>query len=297
MHRFWRQTLRFAPRALVLVALLAAMACTDSDGDSPTQPTPPANPNEVFYTAVAASDGIGVGSTVPCFPLADCPDGTGYVPLTVRRLRADGKIVTLTNLSLPGYVLSRDIQNIGNSVGRGIDGNFIDRQMPFVPRNSTLITVFAGGNDANSIGEAVARGQAGTDPAAFIATQVNNFGRDMRALYSGIRERAPNARIIVLNLPNMAGLPYAAPLTVAQKRILQSIAVGFSAQTNTLAQQGALVIDLMCDQRSYVPGNYSSDGFHPNDAGYAYLHALIYPVAVGGSAPTPSGSCPAMAQF
>jgi lysophospholipase L1-like esterase len=194
-------------------------------------------------------------------------------------------------------VLSRDIQNIGAAIGRPIDGNMIERMMPFVPRNSTLVTVFAGGNDANAIGEAVARGQGGTDPAAYITTQVGNFGRDIRALYSGIRERAPSARIVVLNLPNMAGLPYSASLTVAQKRILQSIAVGFSAQTNTLVTQGALVIDLMCDARSYQQSNYSSDGFHPNDAGYAYLHGLVYPVANTGSAPPPSASCAPMTMF
>jgi len=291
----WCPAFRLASRALILLALIATAACDNND--NPTQPTPPANPNEVFYTAIGASDGIGFGSTVPCFPLADCQDGTGYVPLTARRLKADGKIVTLTNLSLPGYVLSRDIQNIGNGIGRGIEGNFIDREVPFVPRNSTLVTVFAGGNDANTIGEAVARGQGGADPAAYIAQQVSNFGRDMRALYTGIRERAPNARIIVLNLPNMAGLPYSANLTVAQKRLLQSIAVGFSAQTNTLVQQGALVIDLMCDARSYQAGNYSSDGFHPNDAGYAFMHALLYPVALAGSAPPPSASCAPMTMF
>jgi lysophospholipase L1-like esterase len=295
MNQSWRPAFRLASRVLVLLALAAAAACDLND--SPTEPTPQPNPNEVFYAAIGASDGIGFGSTIPCLPFADCPDGTGYVPLTVRRLRADGKIVTLTNLSIPGHVLSRDIQNIGNSIGRGIDGNFIDREMPFVPRNSTLVTVFAGGNDANTIGEAIQRGQAGADPAAYIATQVTNFGRDMRTLYSGIRERAPNARIIVLNLPNMAGLPYSAALTVAQKRLLQSIAVGFSAQTNTLVQQGAVVIDLMCDARSYQNSNYSSDGFHPNDAGYAYMHALIYPAALTGSAPPPSASCAPMTMF
>jgi lysophospholipase L1-like esterase len=295
MNQSWRPAFRLASRALLFVALLGGAACDLNK--NPTEPTPPANPNEVFYTAVGASDGIGFGGSVPCLPFADCPDGTGYVPLTARRLKADGKIVALTNLSLPGHVLSRNIQDIGNSIGRSIDGNFIERELPFVPRNSTLVTVFAGGNDANTIGEAVARGLGGTDPTAYITTQVSNFGRDMRTLYSGIRERAPNARIIVLNLPNMAGLPYSAALTVAQKRLLQSIAVGFSAQTNTLVQQGAIVIDLMCDARSYQAGNYYTDGFHPNDAGYAYIHALIYPAVTTGSAPPPSASCAPMTMF
>jgi lysophospholipase L1-like esterase len=295
MNLPWRPASRLAARALVLLALIGAAACDNND--SPTQPTPPANPNEVFYSAIGASDAVGVGSSLPCFPFADCPDGTGYVPLTARRLKADGKIVSLTNLGIPGAVLSPDIQNLGNSLGRGIQGNFIDRELPFVPRNSTLVTIFAGGNDANTIGEAVQRGQAGTDPTAFVATQVTNFGRDYRSLITGVRERAPNARIVVLNLPNMAGLPYAIPLTVAQKRILQSIAVGLSAQANALATQGVLVLDLMCDQRSYVAANYSSDGFHPNDAGYSYLHSLVYTAATTGSAPPPSASCAAMAMF
>jgi len=28
-------------------------------------------------------------------------------------------------------------------------------------------------------------------------------------------------------------------------------------------------VDLLCDARSYQASNYSSDGFHPNAAGYA----------------------------
>jgi lysophospholipase L1-like esterase len=295
MNRPWRPAFRFAARALVLLALIGAAACDNND--SPTTPTPPANPNEVFYAAIGASDAVGVGATVPCFPFADCPDGTGYVPLTARRLRTDGKIVSLTNLGIPGAVLNSEIQTLGNSLGRGIQGNFIDRELPFVPRNATLVTIFAGGNDANTIGEAVAQGRGGADPTGFVGSLVTNFGRDMRSLVTGVRDRAPNARIIVLNLPNMAGLPYAAPLTVAQKRILQSIAVGLSAQANALATQGVLVLDLMCDARTYQQGNYSSDGFHPNDAGYTYLHGLVYAAATTGSAPPPSASCGPMALF
>jgi lysophospholipase L1-like esterase len=295
MNQSWRPAFRLASRALVLLALFGATACDNND--SPTQPTPPPNPNEVFYTAIGASDAVGVGGTVQCFPFADCPDGTGYVPLTARRLRADGKIVTLTNLGTPGAVLNAEIQNLGNSIGRPIQHNFLDRELQFVPRNSTLVTIFAGGNDANTIGEAVAAGRGGTDPTAFATGLVNNFGRDYRALVSGVRERAPNARIIVLNLPNMAGLPYAAGFSVAQKRILQAIAVGLSTQANSLVQQGAQVIDLMCDARSYQTGNYSSDGFHPNDAGYAFMHTLVYTAATTGSAPPPSATCAQMALF
>jgi len=41
--------------------------------------------------------------------------------------------------------------------------------------------------------------------------------------------------------------------------------LGFSAEANAQASRGVLVVDLMCDARSYMPQNYSSDGFHPSD--------------------------------
>ena len=56
---------------------------------------------------------------------------------------------------------------------------------------------------------------------------------------------------------------------------------------NPLASSSVTVIDLMCDARSYVASNYSSDGLHPNDAGYAFIscggrqgdHRSAYPRA------------------
>jgi lysophospholipase L1-like esterase len=279
---------------LILVVLACTVACDDKN---PTEPTSPPNPNEVHYTAVGASDAIGVGATVLCPPFLECPDGTGYVPVLARRLRATGKTVQLTNLGIPGAVLSPEVEALGTSLGRNPTGNILERALPFVPLNATLITVFAGGNDINTIGAAVQAGRGGSDPTTYVATQTNNFGRDIRTLFSGVRERAPSARVIVLNLPNFAGLPIHAGLTVPEKRVMQAIAVGFSAQVNALSTQGALVLDLMCDPRSYLPSNYSSDGFHPNDAGYAYLADLAFVPANTGSVTPPRASCPPMALF
>jgi lysophospholipase L1-like esterase len=274
---------------------LTLTACHDSK--SPTEPTPPPATNEVFYTAVGASDGIGYGGSAPCVPFTDCPNGTGYVQTVARRLKDTGKVVTLMNLSIPGAVLSPGIESIAQTIGRGVPGNFIDREAPFVPRNTTLVTLFAGGNDINTIAEAVVRGQGGTDPNAYVTTQIKNFGSDLKSLIGKIRERAPGTRIIALNLPNFAGLPLAANITPESKRILQQIAVGFSAQVNALTSNSVVVVDLMCDARSYQAGNYSSDGFHPNDRGYAYITELLLPVATTGSGPSPLSSCPQMTMF
>lgn len=291
-----RHRLHLLPHAFLALLLAAGLtACSDSDG--PTNPTPPPNPNEVFYTAIGASDAIGYGGTAPCVPLTECPNGTGYVQTIARRLKDSGKTVNLLNLGIPGAVLSPSIEATAAAIGRTVPGNFIDREAPFVQRSSTVVTVFAGGNDITTLAYAVQAGQGGSDPIGWTSTQVRNWGNDLRTLITRIRDRAPNARIIALNLPNFAGLPLAQAYSLNEKRALQAVSVGLSAQVNALTSMNVTVVDLMCDGRSYGAGNYSGDGFHPNDSGYAYLTELLYPVAAGGSAPPPPSSCPQMAMF
>jgi lysophospholipase L1-like esterase len=246
---------------------------------------------------VGASDAIAIGASHECFPFAACPDGTGYVQVTKRRLEAAGKTVTLLNLGIPGAVLGPDIEAIGNGLGRGIPGNFLEREMPFVARDSTMVTVFAGGNDVNTAAAAVEAGLGGSDPVSYANTLANGFGRDYNTLISGIKSRASNAKIIVLNLPNLAALPYMSGRTLLQRQAVQALAVSFSSKANALTSQGVLVIDLMCDPRSYIASNYSSDGFHPNDSGYAFIADLVFAAATTGTAATPRSSCAQMAQF
>ena len=278
----------------ILLAALTVCAC---DQRSPSEPSPNPGPsNSEYFTAVGASDAIGVGASVICIPFTTCPEGTGYVQVVNRRLTQSGKTVTHVNLGIPGAVLSPEIQAIGNSIGRDILANFIDRELPFLPRDSTLVTVFAGGNDANTIGEALERGLAGSDRVGYVSTQVQHFGRDIRMLVSGIKDRATGARVVVLNLPNLAGLPYVSGLSLDRKRWLQMIAVGFSGQINTVASQGAQVIDLMCDDTFYRSDIFSSDGFHPNDAGYAYLADRVFAAATG-TIPAPRATCARMTMF
>jgi lysophospholipase L1-like esterase len=282
---------------LCYLLLAAVSVCACESQRNPTDPSPGPGPfNSEYFTAVGASDAIGVGASVVCIPLTTCPDGTGYVQIVHRRLKDSGKTVTHLNLGLPGAVLSPEIQAIGNSIGREILVNLIDRELPFVPRDSTLVTVFAGGNDANTIGEALERGAAGSDRVGYVNTQVQNFGRDIRMLVSGIKDRATGARVVVINLPNMAAMPYVSGLSLDRKRWLQMIAVGFSGQINSVTSLGAQVIDLMCDETFYRSDIFSSDGFHPNDVGYAYLADRVYAAATG-TIPAPRASCSRMTMF
>jgi lysophospholipase L1-like esterase len=291
---WWLQRLQTCVLASAVAVTLAA--CGNNNTSSPTQPSSPQT-NVVSYTAIGASDAIGVGASHECFPFTPCPDGTGYVQVATKRLQAAGKTVTLLNLGIPGAVLGPDIEAIGNSLSRGIPGNFLEREMPFVARDSTLVTIFAGGNDVNTVAAALDAGLAGADPIGYVNNLTSGFGRDLNSLVTGVKGRAPNARVIVLNLPNLAALPYNAGRPSTQKQAIQAIAVAFSARANAVASQGGLVIDLMCDPRAYIASNYSSDGFHPNDSGYAFIADLVYNAVISGTAAAPRPSCPQMTIF
>lgn len=280
---------------LLITALLLAMsaaACSQS-AESPTSPSPGGTGSAVSYTVLGASDGIGYGSSVVCAPLdLGCENGTGYAQTLRRLLAADGRSVTYVNLSIPGYVLSSAIVDLARQAGRSdTPGTFLDRYPPFVPPSTTLITIFVGGNDANVIGSAITAGLGGGDIRGFIDAQVRQWGNDLVEFVSRIRARAPNARLVAYNLPNLAGAPYLASRSTLEKSVMQRIATGLTDQVNALISRNVLVVDLMCDPRIVQPSSFSADGFHPSDAGYALMAELAYPALVNGSASPPAPSC------
>ena len=48
---------------------------------------------------------MGVGSSAVCLPFTECPDGMGYVPVTVRTLKIRTFTVKLLNLGIPTAVI------------------------------------------------------------------------------------------------------------------------------------------------------------------------------------------------
>lgn len=281
-------------RILSIVLVLTVSACSSSS-DGPDSPTgPSANTGPISYTAIGASDGIGFGSSSPCLPFVECPDGLGYVQILRRDLVATGRAVTHRNLSLPGAVLSRAIEDLARDIGRPISelaGNFIERQAPFVPTDTTHLTIFAGGNDANVIAQAARAGRGGSDVNGYVDTQVRRWGTDLTDLISRIRSRAPNARIVALNMINLAASPYLSGNSSAERSLMQRVAVGISDQVNALTSQNVLVVDLMCDARLYQPQNYASDGFHPADGGYRVFAELTLPALRDGVNTPPNTGC------
>jgi lysophospholipase L1-like esterase len=287
--------MRVEARLVVPALLLALSLACSNDSSGPVGPTPPPGPNDpVFYTALGASDAAGAGSTVPCVPFTECPNGTGYVQVITRRMQTT-RSVTLVNLGIPGAVLSPEIERLGDELGRDIFANFLEREAPFVPRNTNLVTVFAGANDANTIAAGVAAGRAGGNVRGFVDGWAQTFARDYALVLERIRDRAPGTRIVVANVPNLAGLPYVSSRPLAERQVMQLISVKLTTEAiNPLVSRGVVVVDTMCDGRSYNPGVYSSDGFHPNDAGYTYWADVLLAAINAAAGPTPPASCAQM---
>jgi lysophospholipase L1-like esterase len=280
---------------LALVPLIAPGCSKMGGGDSPTAPSAPPSPGStIVYTAVGASDVTGTGSSKPCLPFEDC-NGNGYVWVAARQLRSLGYTVNVFSLGIPTTVISRAFAELAVQHGRPVLSNMIEGELPFIDRSSTLVTVFAGVNEVNHITAALGRGAGGTNPAAFIDAQANSWANDFATLVNDIRSRLSQVRIIALNVPNVGALPSEARDSIDQKRAAQRAAVRMTAAVNGTA--GITVIDMMCDARFYQPNSFSSDGLHPNDAGYAVLGAELALAVTSPSYPPPKTSCPQMTLF
>ena len=159
---------------ILRIAFLAAassgvLACDKLGlgGGSPTAPSgPPAPGSTIVYNAIGASDATGHGSSVECLPFdSDCPTATATCRSSRRQLRAQGFTVSLNNLGIPTDVIGPDFEALGQQLGRTIVGNFIDQEMPFVLSGTTLVTIFAGGNEVNTITAALGGGAGGSRSA------------------------------------------------------------------------------------------------------------------------------------
>jgi len=267
--------------AAAAMAIFALAACS-AGRKTPTSPSPPPQPNSaIYYTAIGASDAQAIGSSVECLiPFADCPNGMGYVQVATRQLKSNGYTVTLDNFGIATATLGRDFQDLGNNNGHLVAANFIESEAPFVNAKTTLFTIFAGGNDVNVVTGAMGHGAGASDQIGYINAQIKAFGADYTTLLGMLRNRASSARIVALNLPNMGAMPFLAGASAQQRQAAQLLSVGMTTTViNALTAQGVLVIDMMCDPRSYQAATYSSDGFHPSDFGYAWMAAEVVSAA------------------
>ena len=119
-------------------------------------------------------------------------DGKGYVPVSVRALQGQEFHRQHLNLGIPTAVISTDFEAIGAQYGRLIFGNFIERQMPFVQPDATLVDdVRRRQRRQSRLPSALGAGAGGGNPAGYIDPQVRAFATDYATLVAGIRSSAP----------------------------------------------------------------------------------------------------------
>ena len=270
----------------------------------------------IKYTAIGASDAVGYGASVPCanpptVAVPSCPGGTGYVPDLVKLLTNSSTTVTLNDLGISGAVIGPDILATVNAYGplgsadqcaprtQGVDAypaDFITAELPNLTGTETLVTIFAGGNDTNGITNAAACLSAGGATTAqvtsFISTEIGAFATDMNTLLTKVRAKAPNAKIVVANLPNFSQIPVGLAQSAGAQQLLATISVGIDTSViDPLAKNGIPVVDLLCNPQSYVPANFYTDGFHPDDAGYATFAQAFDAQITAATPAAPSTTC------
>jgi lysophospholipase L1-like esterase len=301
-----------------LLALAAAVLAACSSNSTPAV-KPAAKPLYIAYTAIGASDAVGYGASVPCThatpalgpadPTCPEPGADGYVPDIRTDLAQVGFIAALQDLGISGGVIGPDIQTLANQydsitganacqprpVQDQYPANFLQNELPDVNPSATLVTIFAGGNDVNGIVNALACGAGGATVAsqtAFITAEVTAFGHDFETLLGGVHEIAPKATIVVANIPNFANVPFALGAPASFRQALQAVSVSIDTDVINLAvSDGVPVVDVECNPASYDPANFYTDGFHPNDAGYALLAQLYVQQALANNPAPPLAQC------
>ena len=289
-----RPILRIVGAALLTGMALDTAGCNklSQSNTNPTSPSPPSSGSTINYNAIGASDALGVGSSVEC--ATECSNGTGYVFVAERTLRSQGYMVNLNLLAFPTATIGPDFQALGYQYNHLVLANLL-AYAPFVMSNATAVTIFTGGNDVEVIMAALGGGAGASNQAAFIDSQIQAFSTDYKSLLAIVRAQAPSVRIIAINLPNFAGIPLYSGSPLSTRQAVQRASVGMTTSViNGLTSQNVTVIDLMCDPRFYQAANFSSDNFHPNDAGYAMLAALVVQAITSSSYPAPSPSCSQM---
>ncbi len=168
----------------------------------------------------------------------------GYVLRLFNRLVERRPGSKLTNLCVSGAT-TEDL--VRGQLERGVDGN------------PDLVTVGIGIND---IGHGLT---------------IDQFAKNYDKILSTLREKT-HARIVVTNIPDISS----GPRIPAQMRSqYQQQIIKFNERLEEIAKQhGVTVFDMFAiskDELPLHPEYFSSDGFHPSDAGYEMWAKQMWP--------------------
>jgi lysophospholipase L1-like esterase len=170
----------------------------------------------------------------------------GFAFVLFRRLAAQAPGSEVTNLAIGGATVA----------------DLVRLELPrLAAGRPSLILVAIGGNDA-------VRGRS-----------LAEFAGDYHRLAVHLRESAPQARIVLFNVPDVSVSPI---FDRSSKPELHERAAAFNRVVEREARAiGAQVVDTFASSELLrkEPGRYlSRDQFHPSDAGYAAIAERAWPV-------------------
>ena len=151
--------------------------------------------------------------------------------------------VHLINLGIPGVVLHQAL----------------DAEVPVaIDVHPNLITIWLAVNDL------------GND------VPINSYARDLDLLLSRLQRGAPQARIVIANIPDLRLVPY---FSYIDSQILYARVQSYNAViAAAVKRHHVILIDLFSrwQELRQHPEYISGDGFHPSTLGYAKLAELFY---------------------
>lgn len=192
----------------------------------------------------------------------------------------------LTNLGIGGEFSGPvDFQQTCTGCARITYGGILADEVPKIPLQTTIVTLYVGTNDRIFLGE------LGMLPdmsnALTIAQGVAvEYDANIKAIVAGVRARVPNARIILATVPNGAWRPTGKTWPLPLRK---SITYMSNAFKKTLVDTGLPVVDLMCEPAMYDDANFGGPtDVHPVASGFAVVAADF---AATIRHPKPAGHC------
>lgn len=233
---------------------------------------PSATPAAGLYVALGDSITAGSGVAVDCRPLPTapvdidtyCPLGQSYPIVVARGLGSAGMARRFLNLGIPGATVERVIAD----------------ELPRLPTDATLVTLYIGTNDSRQFGEI----------AESADDVVRRYEEHYEQLLSAIRAKAPQARVVLINIPNEKAVGVTYHLTPER---LERFGVISQAMDRFINGHYPLyeVVDTICDPRSYIVANRNKGSVHPNQAGAADLAQAVLAVLLARTPSPPPSSC------
>jgi lysophospholipase L1-like esterase len=214
----------------------------------------------------------GTGTSINCKPFPRkpitigqyCANGTSYPLLVAKGLRAAGRANRLLNLGIPGATADQVIRE----------------EVPLIPSDATLVTLYVGTNDSREFGEF----------KSSVPDVVAHFTSVYQQILSGIAERSPTARIVLLNVPNEEVIGRSYNIEETRRARFGAISTAFDLWINSQYPKYA-VVDTLCDARSYDPSRRYRASVHLNDDGAKDLAQAILQLVLATTSPPPATKC------